>query len=105
KARENPPGYRLDLCYGDAADPDAIQTVSTLFAPCWGDPEAKANWREGVTLIKQLLKVHHLDLYDEYERPLVKTMLTVDPACKNTIKEFNSYRTKENLTHGEEHRA
>jgi len=103
KTRNNPDGYRVDLCFGDAADPEAAVYVSQHYAPCVAMPEAKANWREGVDLIKVYLKIREpsdsLDLTEmtskldlQYADGLKKPRLTIDPSCKNMIREFNGYR-------------
>jgi hypothetical protein len=124
KQRPNPAGYRLDLCFGDAADPGAASYVTEHFAPCIADPRAKSGsvdekgkkafesgWREGVELVGSYLKVADrlewatdfselvtpadLELRTETAEPL----LTVDPSCENGIREFNNYKAPE--TRGE----
>jgi hypothetical protein len=96
KAREQPEGYHIDCCFGDAADPEATLYVSTHFAPCVSDPEAKVNWREGVELVKQFLKEYETGVQiDEYGTPETKPKFTVDPSCVNMIREFNNYRAAE----------
>jgi len=102
KSRPQPPGYRIDLAFGDAADPGAIVYVSTHLAPCLGDPRAKAGieakgsresgWREGVNLVKSYLQLKQVGVTDEYGTPLEEPWLFVSPACVNTIREFNNYR-------------
>lgn len=118
KTRDNPDGYRLDLTFGDAADPGAASYVSRHFAPCYAYPEAKqgtkqeqekgkdrtqSGWREGVELVGSFLKVREpsdfVDLTDmtsrldlEYAASLREPCLWVDPNCSNLIKEFNNYR-------------
>lgn len=94
KARPQPEGYKVDLCFGDAADPDAIMTVNKDFAPCMGDPLAKENWRQGVMTVKKFLKLHDTGLVaDEFGTPILRPRLFVDHSCKWTIHEFNNYRT------------
>jgi len=99
KNREQPPGYHLDLAYGDAADPAAAITVSQQLVGCWALPEAKENWRQGVDLVKNFLKARdvydssgELVVCDEYGTPQQEPWLYVDPSCMNTIREFNNYR-------------
>lgn len=103
RERSHPEGYRLDMCFGDAADPEAAMYVSTHFAPCVAMPEAKQNWREGVDLVKTFLKVRepsdNLDLTEmttlldlQYADSLRRPQMFVDPRCKNVIREFNGYR-------------
>jgi hypothetical protein len=91
KHRENPPGYKLDLCFGDAADPGAIETVCANFSPCWGDPKSKDIWMEGVMLVKQFLKLQQVGENPD-GTPIEEPWLTVDHSCTNTIREFNNYR-------------
>jgi|SRR6185369_6007819 len=103
KNREQPEGYRLDLAFGDAADPGAAITVSTKLVPCFAMPEAKSGiekagrsesgWREGVELVNSFLKMRQIGEADEYGTPLEAPKLTVDHSCINTIREFNNYRT------------
>jgi len=94
--RPEPPGYHINCCFGDAADPEAAITVATRFAPCVADPESKKMpWREGIDLIKLHLKEYQIGEADEYGTPLCKPKLTVDPSCIELIHEFNNYRAKE----------
>jgi hypothetical protein len=100
KARPNPEGYRLDLCFGDAADPGAaLEVTAQLGVACLAEPEAKENWREGVLKVKEFLKVHE-ELEDVSEStelvvPIKRTRFYVARDCRNTLKEFNTYRRKE----------
>jgi len=100
KARTNPAGYRIDLCFGDAANPEAVQTVSTEFFPCYADPRSKSGtreggresgWQEGVELVQSFLKSQQVD-EDEFGTPIEEPWLVVDHSCINTIREFNNYR-------------
>ncbi len=93
-SREQPPGYKIDLCFGDAADPEAVMSVSEDFSPCYADPMAKSNWREGVELVKGFLKSQEVD-QDEYGTPIEEPWLIVDHGCTNIIREFNNYRSAE----------
>lgn len=97
--RIHPDGYHLDLGFGDAADPEAAMHMSTYFVPTYALPEAKANWREGIDLVKSFLKPRDeytpagtLIVTDEYGTPKQMTMMTIDPSCQNLIREFNNYR-------------
>jgi hypothetical protein len=94
KAREQPPGYRIDGCFGDAADPAAAATVGMLLHPCMTNPEAKENWREGVELVKSFLKTYQVGVADEYGTPLEEPKMKVDFGCVNVIAEFNNYKAK-----------
>jgi hypothetical protein len=114
--RENPPNYRLDCTFGDAADPGAASYVSQHFAPCIADSRAKSGtvdekgkkafesgWREGVELVGSYLKlrddVDYSEAVTESEMSagdvLRHPFFTVDPSCQNTIREFNNYRAPE----------
>lgn len=95
REREQPPGYHLDLCFGDAADPEAASEVSRDFAPCIAMPQAKENWRDGVNLVKSFLKLRQTGVIDEYDTPLEEPKLFIDHSCMNTIREFNNYKAPE----------
>lgn len=94
KARPQPAGYKINLAFGDAADPEAAEYVTRHFVPCIADPESKKNWREGVDLVKTFLKLRQIGTIDEYGTPLNAPKLFVSPRCPNTIREFNGYRAK-----------
>jgi hypothetical protein len=100
KRRQQPDGYHLDLTFGDAADPEAIASVSEDFCACVGDPRSKSGTqggslesgkREGVELIKGLLMLQET-AQDEFGTPIEEPWLVVDHACYNIIREFNNYR-------------
>lgn len=92
KARPQPDGYHLNLCFGDAADPEATATVCAKFAPCISDPLSKTNWREGIDLVKGFLRTQTIGQSDEYGTPVDEPWLFVDPSCGDLIREFNNYR-------------
>lgn len=109
KQREQPPGYKIDLCFGDAAAPEAVLKVTQLLAPCLADPRSKSGtakimhesqgrhsresgWREGVELVKSFLQMRQVGLLDQYGTPFEVPGLVVDHSCTNTIREFNNYR-------------
>lgn len=101
KNRPQPDGYRLDLCFGDAADPEAVITVSEDFHPCYADPRSKSGSaegsyesgkREGIELVQGFLKQQETGEYDEWGTPQYEPWLVVDHSCKNLINEFNNYR-------------
>jgi Terminase large subunit, T4likevirus-type, N-terminal len=92
RERTQPPGYKIDLCFGDAADPEATATVCAKFAPCISKPESKTNWREGIDLVKQFLSTRTVGVADEFDTPLDEPWLFVDPSCGDLIREFNNYR-------------
>src|ERR1051326_5611667 len=95
KARPQPEGYRLDLWFGDAADPEAVISVSEDFSPCYADPLSKTNWREGIELVQGFLKLQETGEMDEYGTPEYEPWLLVDHSCANLIREFNNYRAME----------
>lgn len=106
KARTQPEGYRIDVCFGDSADPAACQDVTRWLAPCFASPDAKANWREGVDLVKTFMKLRQTD-EDEYGTPQYTPGLIIDKNCycgcgcesdgeaNVMVDEFNSYKSKE----------
>lgn len=100
KYRTQPDGYHLDLTFGDAADPEAVVTVSEDFCQCYADPRSKSGtqggslesgWREGVELVKGMLKLQEVD-QDEFGTPIEQPWLIVDHSCINIVREFNNYR-------------
>lgn len=100
KNRVQPDGYHLDLTFGDAANPEAVVTVSEDFCSCYADPRSKSGtyggttssgWMEGVELVKGMLKLQEVD-QDDYGTPIEQPWLIVDHSCINTIREFNNYR-------------
>lgn len=103
RRRPQPDGYHLDLCFGDAADPEAVVSVSQDFHACVGDPRSKSGTqggslesgkREGIELIKGLLMTQQVD-EDEFGTPIEKPWLIVDHSCVNIIREFNNYRNSD----------
>lgn len=93
--REQPSGYRLDLTFGDAADPEAAAYISANFANCMAMPEAKENWRQGVETVALFLKSYPTgNVIDEFDTPEERPHFFVDFDCTNFIHEINNYRTK-----------
>lgn len=109
KDRQQPPGYKIDLAFGDAASPESVLEVSTTLAPCYADPRSKSGtakvtdeymgrhsiqsgWREGVELVKSFLQTREVGIADEFGTPIHEPWLYVDHSCTNTIREFNNYR-------------
>jgi hypothetical protein len=92
RERPQPSDYHINMCFGDAADPEAALRVTQQFAPCIADPAAKENWREGVELVKMFLKPRQVGVIDEFDTPLEKPKLFIDHSCKNLIREFNNYK-------------
>jgi hypothetical protein len=85
--RPQPKGYKVDLCFGDSADPEAAATVSRYLAPCIASPDAKTNWREGIDLLRGFMRPRP----GEDGRP----GFVVDHSCTPMIKEMNNYKAKE----------
>jgi hypothetical protein len=83
--REQPEGYHLDIAFGDCADPEGVEYISQHLVGCWAENEAKSNWRAGIDLMKQFMRTPSHG----------EVKFFVDPACSNTIRELNNYRTKE----------
>jgi hypothetical protein len=98
RTRTQPAGYKINLCFGDAADPEAVATVCAKFAPCIADPKSKDNWREGIDLVKSFLRTQVVGTADEYGTPDERPWLTVDPSCGDIIREFNNYRAASGAT-------
>lgn len=94
KERPNPPGYHLDGAFGDAADPEAAMYVSQHLVTCMTNPMAKKNWRQGIDLMRNLMRDRGGDAVDEYGTPEYVSGFYVDPDCMNTIKEINNYKSK-----------
>lgn len=99
KSRPQPEGYKIDLAFGDPADPEGIMYLCEHFTQTIGMPEAKVNWREGVDLVKTFLKPRDTGVeIDEYGTPADPVPgLLVDPSCLFTISEFNGYRAPEEV--------
>lgn len=95
--REQPEGYHLDLAFGDAADPEATETVSQKLVGCISMPEAKENWREGIDLVKSFMKPRPNGLLDEFETPMMVPKLFVDPSCTNFIREAINYKAPDKV--------
>lgn len=90
KRREQPEGYHINMCFGDAADPEAVATVSEKLAPCVADPNAKTNWRDGVDLVRSFMEREAGT--DDFGGPIYKPAFHVDFSCTNLIREFNGYK-------------
>lgn len=102
KERANPPGYRLDMAFGDAADPEAVAYVSQHLVNCLANPDSK-QWLTGIRLMKRMLKLTQqsdTDM-DDYGRPIERPRYYVDPSCTNHIAEMTGYRTKTNVSANE----
>jgi hypothetical protein len=93
--REQPAGYHINMCFGDAADPEAAETVSLKMAPCVADPRAKENWREGIDLVRSFLEREVGE--DEFGGPVYGPALHVDFSCVDLINEFNNYKAPQSV--------
>jgi hypothetical protein len=94
KDRYNPPGYRLDGGFGDAADPEAVEYVSQHLVHVEADPDSKL-WLSGVRLMKGKLKLTHDGIaFDENLMPIMRPSYFIDPSCENHIEEMLAYRVK-----------
>lgn len=82
RIRPSPEGYKVRCAYGDAADPDAVATISKKFARCVAKAEAK-DVKAGIRLVKSLLR--------SPQGPMVE----IDPSCVNLIRGFETYRMKQ----------
>jgi hypothetical protein len=92
KAREQPAGYRLDGAFGDAADPEAAETVSQFLVGCIALPEAKVNWRSGIDLIRSFMRPIQVG-EDEFGTPIERPRFHVSRQCRTVIHEFNNYKS------------
>lgn len=93
KTREQPAGYHLDGAFADCANPGDVETVSRELVGCWGLPEAKENWRDGIDLVRSFLVDRETGRQiDEFGTPEEVPALLVDFSCVNVINEFNNYR-------------
>jgi hypothetical protein len=106
RRREQPAGYHLDLAFGDAADPEAAETVSRLLVPCIADPRAKsgstpekaaaqAGWREGIDLMRSFLEREAGE--DEFGGPIYEPAFHVDYSCMDFIREMNNYKAPDSI--------
>jgi hypothetical protein len=89
--RTQPPGYHLDLAFGDAADPEAAAVVSKYLVQCATDPRAKENWREGIDLVRSFMRDREHG-QDEFGTPQYKPGFFIDHSCKFTIAELDDYK-------------
>lgn len=90
KSRLQPEGYRIDLMFGDAADPEAIAVLNQIMAPTVGDPLSKSNWRDGIGVVKRFLLPRDENAAEG--TPGALPSLFIDNACEHTIREHINYR-------------
>jgi hypothetical protein len=97
--------WRVDGAYHDPAGPDEANSLMQQFHSTQeyhnryldsvmftGSPN---EWKTGVERVKEWLKM--MPIPDEFGEPtgVTKPKLYVDRSCTNTIREFNTYRVKE----------
>jgi terminase large subunit-like protein len=101
-AREQPPGYHINLTFGDPADPEAAEQVTREFGKrgihvqCMAPRELKSDytWRDGIDLMSEFMKpveIHE----DKWGAPISAPRYRVAWECKNHIRELNNYRSTE----------
>ncbi len=108
KAQEHPEGYHVDLCFGDPADPEAVEMMTRELvkdepaespyrgAPVWAPPGLKNDytWRDGIDLMSEFMKNNREVGQDEWGTPEYEPAYFVDPRCREVIKEHSNYRSK-----------
>jgi len=100
--REHPPGYHIDLAFGDPADPEAAVQVSEEFKKhnvrvmCWAPKELKGDytWRDGIDLMSSFMRNVKIS-EDKWGAPIEGPRYHVAWECKEHIKEMNNYRSTE----------
>jgi hypothetical protein len=106
--QEQPEGYKVDLCFGDPADPEAVQVMSTELnkrfrekgipsVQVWAPKNLKTDytWLDGIMLMRQFMKADREVGRDEWGTPTLEPAYFVDPSCLPVIKEHSNYRSKE----------
>jgi hypothetical protein len=102
RQRNNPPGYHLDMAFGDAADPEAAMVVSQKYVGCVAMKEAKSEytWRDGIDLMHEFMRDRGSDdVIDEYGTPssVERPAFLVDFSCANLIRELNNYKAPDSV--------
>ena len=100
--RPAPPGYHIDLAFGDPADPEAAVQVSEEFrkhgyyVQCWAPKELKSDytWRDGIDLMSSFMRTIKIS-EDKWGAPIEAPRYHVAWGCKEHIKEMNNYRSTE----------
>jgi len=104
KNRDQPDGYRLDLAFGDPADPEAANLISQDLVQCVCLPEVKSDytWMDGINLMNNFMKPvppgvgDNVIVIDEFGTPAEDIPhFIVDHSCTISINEYNNYRSKE----------
>jgi hypothetical protein len=97
--------WRVDGGYHDPAGPEPAQALMNVFHDRhdyhnpWLDSVmlsgAPNDWQPGVERVKEWLKLRPVTDELGYETSVLAPNLFVHPRCRNTIREFNTYRVKE----------
>ncbi|HNV18277.1 MAG TPA: terminase large subunit [Rectinema sp.] len=96
KSRDNPRGYSIKCCFGDAASPENVEQINAKFAPCYALGEAKRSITEGIELMKTFMSRDPQVEIDEFGTPAENVpAYFVDPSCVNVIREHNNYKAPE----------
>jgi hypothetical protein len=96
-AQDKPEGYRIDMAFGDPADPEAVVMMSKhLGVSVWAPKSLKQDytWLDGIMLWRQFMKQDREIGTDEYGTPEYESSFFVDPRCRPMIKELSNYRSK-----------
>lgn len=97
--------WRVDGGFHDPAGPEPAQALMNVFHEThdYNNPylnsvmlrPAPNDWQAGVERVKEWLKLRPLTDSLGYDTPVMVPKLFVHPRCRNTIREFNTYRVKE----------
>jgi len=94
--REQPDGYRIDMCVGDPADPESIATINKVIGNCYGDPAVK-DWKTGIDLMTDAIKLRIDDSTDSIDEhgtpPEMFPGFVVDRECRQFIDEMLAYKS------------
>jgi hypothetical protein len=98
KNRWQPDDYRIEMGFGDAADPMANDYIAQHYVQCVSNPDAKHNWRDGIDLVKTFLEIREKEqlVVDEAGNVISESVrgprLFISRDCPNLIREFNNYK-------------
>lgn len=97
--------WRVDGGFHDPAGPDPAQAMMNVFHETHDYNNQYLNqvmltpapneWQPGVERVKEFLKLKPVTDTLGYETSEMRPSLFVHPRCRNTIREFNTYRVKE----------
>jgi hypothetical protein len=104
-AQDQPDGYHIDLCFGDPADPEAVEMMTRELGKhypnkgiaVWAPKNLKTDytWLDGIMLWRQFMNQDREVSRDEWGTPQYEPSFFVDPRCSPMIKEISNYRSKE----------